>query len=79
MLDPASDMEPVPQADTLMETVAVPHGLVYADGDDTVEPEGLSVPLMQVVPDALMDTDEVGEIVDMRETVGEVESVPNTD
>ena len=70
-----SDTETVLQGDGVRETDTVPHALDNADGDDIVESDGLSVPLLQLVNEGLSVGDTVGEFENTVEIVGNVEGV----
>ena len=66
-------MESVPETDT------VPQVLAEDDGDDSVELDGLSVPLLQLDSEGLRVVDTVGEVENAVEIVGIVEGEPETD
>jgi len=65
--------------ESVPETDAVPHVLAEDDGDESVEPDGLSVPLLQLDSEGLRVVDTVGEVEDAVEIVGIVEGEPETD
>jgi hypothetical protein len=73
------EKETVLQGDGVKETDTVPHELATADGDDTVEPDGLSVPLLLLVGKRLSVVDTVGEVESTVEIVGDVDGVLVTD
>ena len=51
--DPDCDIDCVLQGDAVKETDTVPHELADDDGDDSDEPDGLTVPLLSVVTEGL--------------------------
>ena len=51
--DPDCDSVSVPHGDAVYETDTVPHALAEADEHMVCEPDGLTVPLLTVVTDAL--------------------------
>jgi len=60
-------------------TDAVPHALGEVDGNDVVETDGLTDPLVRLVADAKVDAGTRGDDETVIDIVGESESVPDTD